>query len=47
MSNIQSFEYWTRKGDVKLYLYRKRREPDSDKEPLPVLFLILRQADMK
>jgi len=40
MSNIQSFEYWTRKGDVKLYLYRKRREPDSDKEPLPVLFLV-------
>jgi pimeloyl-ACP methyl ester carboxylesterase len=41
MSNIQSFEYWTRKGDVELYLYRKRRrDSDSGKAPLPVLFLV-------
>lgn len=41
MSNIQSFEYWTRKGNVELYIYRKRlRAPDSGKEPLPVLFLV-------
>lgn len=41
MKNIQSFEYWTSKGDVELYLYRKRlRAPDSGKEALPVLFLV-------
>ena len=41
MSNIQSFEYWTRRDDVELYLYRKRlRAPDSGKEALPVLFLV-------
>ncbi len=41
MKNIQSFEYWTSKGDVELYLYRKRlRAPDSGKKALPVLFLV-------
>lgn len=41
MNNIQSFEYWTRKGDVELYLFRKRlRAPDSGRESLPVLFLV-------
>ncbi len=41
MSNIQSFEYWTRKGDVELYLYRKRlRAPESGTQALPVLFLV-------
>ncbi len=41
MSNIQSSEYWARKGEVELYLYRKRLDaPDSDEGTLPVLFLV-------
>ena len=41
MSSIQSSEYWTRKGEVELYLYRKRLDaPGSDKGALPVLFLV-------
>lgn len=41
MSDIHSYEYWTRKDDVELYIYRKRlRSPDSAKEPEPVLFLV-------
>ena len=40
----QSFwtrEYWAQKGDVRLYLFRKRREgaPENG-SPLPVLFLV-------
>src|SRR5678809_155299 len=30
-------EYWAQKGDVRLYLYRKRRPGDAK---LPVLFLV-------
>ena len=34
-------EYWAQKGDVKLYLFRKRREAPRRGEPaLPVLFLV-------
>lgn len=37
---IWSQEYWAQKGDVKLYLFRKRREaPKAGARPLPVLFL--------
>lgn len=35
-----SQEYWAPKGDVKLYLFRKRRNaPKAGERPLPVLFL--------
>ena len=35
-----SKEYWAQKGDVKLYLFRKRRTaPKAGERPLPVLFL--------
>src|SRR3989454_6615138 len=34
-------EYWAQKGDVRLYLYRKRRSaPKQGEAPLPVLFLV-------
>ena len=37
---IWSQEYWAQKGDVKLYMFRKRREaPKAGTKPLPVLFL--------
>src|SRR5947209_3496045 len=37
---VWSQEYWAQKGDVKLYLFRKRREaPKAGAKPLPVLFL--------
>ena len=40
MSGIWSAEYWAKKGDVDLYLYRKCREkPARGKNP-PVLFLV-------
>src|SRR6185437_842836 len=33
--------YWAKKGDVSLYLYRKRRSaPKPGEKPLPVLFLV-------
>jgi alpha-beta hydrolase superfamily lysophospholipase len=36
-----SHEYWARKGDVSLYMFRKRRAPPRHGEkPLPVLFLV-------
>ena len=36
-----SKEYWTQKGDVRLYLFRKRRaEPKPGEAALPVLFLV-------
>jgi pimeloyl-ACP methyl ester carboxylesterase len=35
-----SSEYWAQKGDVKLYMFRKRRSaPKAGERPLPVLFL--------
>jgi pimeloyl-ACP methyl ester carboxylesterase len=38
---IWRHEYWARKGDVSLYLYRKRRTaPDANAPKLPVLFLV-------
>jgi len=38
---IWSGEYRAKKGDVSLYLYRKRvSAPKSDESPLPVLFLV-------
>ena len=38
---IRSAEYWAKKGDVALYLYRKRRDAaQSDGKPQPVLFLV-------
>jgi alpha-beta hydrolase superfamily lysophospholipase len=40
-AKIWSHDYWTKKGDVKLYLCRKRvGEPVAGAEPLPVLFLV-------
>src|ERR1051326_6597039 len=36
-----SKEYWAEKGNVRLYLYRKRREaPKQGEQALPVLFLV-------
>ena len=36
-----SGEYWAQKGDVKLYMFRKRAAaPQAGEKPLPVLFLI-------
>src|SRR6185437_6469791 len=38
---LWSAEYWAKKGDVSLYLYRKRMAaPKSGEKPLPVLFLV-------
>lgn len=38
---IWSKEYWAQKGDVKLYMYRKRAGvPQAGKPALPVLFLV-------
>jgi alpha-beta hydrolase superfamily lysophospholipase len=38
---VWSEEYWAQKGDVKLYLYRKRSEPPKPGAArLPVLFLV-------
>jgi pimeloyl-ACP methyl ester carboxylesterase len=38
---IWSAEYWAHKGDVALYLYRKRvAAPAPNQPPLPVLFLV-------
>jgi alpha-beta hydrolase superfamily lysophospholipase len=40
-ANIWSNEYWAQKGDVKLYMFRKRLgEPQEGKPVLPVLFLV-------
>jgi len=39
-ASVWSREYWTQKGDVKLYMFRKRRAaPKAGERPLPVLFL--------
>ena len=38
---IWSGEYWAKKGEVSLYLYRKRlAAPKAGEKPLPVLFLV-------
>ncbi|HZB90146.1 MAG TPA: alpha/beta fold hydrolase [Stellaceae bacterium] len=38
---LWSAEYWAHKGDVALYLYRKRRgAPEAGERPMPVLFLV-------
>lgn len=38
---VWSAEYWAKKGDVKLYVYRKRLlAPDDSQPALPVLFLV-------
>lgn len=40
-ANIWSHDYWAQKGDVKLYMFRKRLgEPTAGAAPLPVLFLV-------
>ena len=39
-ADMSSGEYWTNKGDVKLYLYRKRVGAPKTGESLPVLFLV-------
>jgi alpha-beta hydrolase superfamily lysophospholipase len=39
--NIWSGEYWANKGDVKLFMFRKRiGAPSAGAKPLPVLFLV-------
>jgi pimeloyl-ACP methyl ester carboxylesterase len=41
MSDIWSGEYWTNKGDVSLYIYRKQLSaPPKDGRPRPVFFLV-------
>jgi len=38
---LWSNEYWTKKGDVSLYMYRKRASaPKPGESPLPLLFLV-------
>src|SRR5947207_3335377 len=40
-SNFWSRDYWAKKGDVSLYMFRKRaRAPKAGEAPLPVLFLV-------
>jgi alpha-beta hydrolase superfamily lysophospholipase len=40
-TQIWSSDYWAKKGDVSLYLFRKRMgAPQSGQTPLPVLFLV-------
>ena len=40
-AKIWSAEYWAKKGDVSLYLYRKRAGPPAKGEPpRPVVFLV-------
>ena len=39
--NFWTQEYWAKKGEVALYLYRKRASaPKAGEKPLPVLFLV-------
>jgi pimeloyl-ACP methyl ester carboxylesterase len=41
MSDIWSAEYWAKKGDVDLFMYRKRKgAPVAGEAPLPVFFLV-------
>jgi pimeloyl-ACP methyl ester carboxylesterase len=41
MSDIWSKEYWAHKGDVRLFVYRKRLgEPVAGEDPRPVVFLV-------
>lgn len=41
MSDISSDEFWTKKGDVSLYVYRKQLSaPTKDGKPRPVFFLV-------
>lgn len=41
MSDISSGEYWTKKGDVSLYIYRKQlAAPAKDGKQRPVFFLV-------
>jgi len=38
---IASAEYWAKRGDVALYMFRKRRDAGrADGKPMPVLFLV-------
>src|SRR5579859_5892445 len=40
-AKIWSNEYWAQKGDVKLYMFRKRATaPRAGEAPLPVLLLV-------
>src|SRR5258706_14410199 len=40
-TKVWSNEYWAQKGDVKLYMFRKRAAaPKAGEKPLPVLLLI-------
>ena len=40
-AEVWSGEYWAKKGDVSLYLYRKRvGAPEPGTQPLPLLFLV-------
>jgi pimeloyl-ACP methyl ester carboxylesterase len=37
---IHAYEYWAKRGDISLYLYRKRLGSDASAKPaLPILFL--------
>jgi len=45
-ADIWSGEYWAKKGDLSLYLYRKRATPPETGEPkLPVLFFVHGSSD--
>ena len=41
LASYWTHEYWAQKGDVRLYMFRKRRAaPSAGERPLPVLFLV-------
>ena len=40
MTEFWSGEYRAKKGDVELYMFRKRREPPGAGAPRPVFFLV-------
>jgi hypothetical protein len=41
MSEMWSAEYWAKKGDVDLYMYRKRKgAPQEGEAPMPIFFLV-------
>ena len=39
-TEVSAADYWANKGEVKLFLYRKRVAPQAAAPPQPVLFLV-------
>ncbi len=41
MTEFWSGEYWAKKGDVDLFMFRKRKSaPKAGEDPLPVFFMV-------